>query len=411
MDPARPGPAGPAYPGPPSGSVPATPGSAAAAWQSAQAWHAYARTQAGPAQQHALAASAHWFAVHRTLAAQESARAGWAAHPTPPAVAPTGLAPAPGPSSAAGPAWGTAGHHGPPAPAAPPGYPAPGAPQPPRRRGPALVGTFVAIVGVLVLIGMVLGVVRSAQQGLAEVFDNPAPTVPAIDGWVAPEPVPEPATDQVPATGDVDPAPGDLTADGTDLPPGAGMEERWKQGEYALPVPDDLLTASPGTPFAPGQPDPTRWLVDLNAANEGLRVVFTDDSTYNCGMDWIVERDMRESGVAGCYDPDYPTTLFMYWGPEASAAAKEFVLAHELSHLMQWWHRFDVVQSAGDAGLRDDEDWKTVVESDATCRVLSWGGYSQEVADSSSSPCTAPDWSEDWLAEQAAARGVTITDY
>ncbi|MBD7979933.1 hypothetical protein [Oerskovia merdavium] len=380
MDPARPGPAGPAYQGPPSGSAHA-PGSAAAAWQSAQAWHAYALTQVGRAQQHALAASAHWFAVHRTLAAQEAARAG--------------------------------GHRWPPAPAGPTGYPAPAAPQPPRRRRSALVGTFVALVGVLVVVGLAAGVIRSAQQGLAGAFDNPAPTVPAIDGWVAPEPDPE--TTPVPGTGSddvvADPAPGDLAAGGSDLSADAGMEERWKQGDYALPVPDSLLTAAPGTAFAPGQPDPTRWLVDLNPANEGLRVVFTDDGAYNCGMEWIVERDMRETGVAGCYDPDYPTTLFMYWGPEASAAAKEFVLAHELSHLMQWWHRFDVVQSAGEAGLRDDEDWKDVVESDATCRVLSWGGYSQEVADSSSSPCTAPDWSEDWLAEQAAARGVTITDH
>ena len=87
------------------------------------------------------------------------------------------------------------------------------------------------------------------------------------------------------------------------------------------------------------------------------------------------------------------------------------MLAHELSHMLQWWHEFDLLQSAVDSGLAEDEEWQHAVETDATCRVLSWGGYSETAADRTSSPCDTDDWSPAWLAERAAALGVVVRDY
>ncbi|MEK8225617.1 hypothetical protein NKG05_05080 [Oerskovia sp. M15] len=353
---------GPGPQGEPSGTARPPAADAASAWRSAREWQEYARTQVGPTQQHALAAAAHWYGVHLALASQEAAAQGTGAHGAEPASA---------------------------------GRPWHGAQAPTRRRRPGValaVGLSLVLVGTIV-VGLVVGVTKLVEQERAGAFAA-GPTVPTIDDWIVPAPTPDAAGPDAAGPG---------TGPGTPL--ATGMEEGWKRGDYAVAVPPSLLEGEAGTPFLAGNPDATGWLADLNPANEGLLVVFTDDETYNCGMQWILERDMVESGVAGCYNPDYPTTLFMYWGPEASPESKEFVLAHELSHLMQWWHHFDVVQSAAEAALSYDEAWTEVVEADATCRVLSWGGYSQEAADSSSSPCTATEWSEGWLASQAEQRG------
>ena len=38
--------------------------------------------------------------------------------------------------------------------------------------------------------------------------------------------------------------------------------------------------------------------------------------------------------------------LFVWWGEDSDPATKQVLLAHELSHLLQWWHEFDLLQSA-----------------------------------------------------------------
>lgn len=195
-------------------------------------------------------------------------------------------------------------------------------------------------------------------------------------------------------------------------PSASGTEARWRAGDHAEPLPDPVPGGTSSAPaFLPAHPDPTEWLLALNPANEGVDVVFTDDPAYNCGMVHVEEHDAYEDGVAGCFHPSYPRTLFVWWADGADPATKEFLLAHELSHMIQWWHDFDVVQSAVDSGFAEDDEWQRAVETDASCRVLSWGGYSREAADRSSSPCGTDEWSEGWLAERAAERGVVLRDY
>jgi hypothetical protein len=195
-------------------------------------------------------------------------------------------------------------------------------------------------------------------------------------------------------------------------PSASGTEARWRAGDYAQQLPDPVPGGTSSVPaFLTAHPDPTAWVLALNPANEGVDVVFTDDPAYNCGMVHVEEHSAYEDGVAGCFHPSYPRTLFVWWADGADPATKEFLLAHELSHMIQWWHDFDVVQSAVDSGFADDDEWQRAVETDASCRVLSWGGYSRDAADRSSSPCDTDEWSEGWLAERAVERGVVLRDY
>jgi hypothetical protein len=194
-------------------------------------------------------------------------------------------------------------------------------------------------------------------------------------------------------------------------PSSAGMEARWRAGDFAETLPEPVPGATQTTPFLPDHPDPTDWVVALNPENAGIRVVFTDDPSLNCGMAHVEEHDAYEGGYAGCFQPAHPKLLFVWWDEDADPAAKQILLAHELSHMIQWWHEFDLLQSAFDSGLSEDEDWERALETDATCRVLSWGGYSEAAADRTSSPCDTDDWSPTWLADRAADLGVVLRDY
>lgn len=41
--------------------------------------------------------------------------------------------------------------------------------------------------------------------------------------------------------------------------------------------------------------------------------------------------------------------------------------------------------------------------------MLFWGGYDENAAEGSTALCPATDWSEDWLGDQAADFGITVT--
>ncbi|MFB8230572.1 hypothetical protein [Cellulosimicrobium sp. NPDC055967] len=358
----------------------------------AHAWaHAAASAPPGPERARAEQAAAYWTAQHRALLAAVPAYGSVAA---PVGAPPYGTA---GPTTA--PPYGQA--HGAPAlsggPAAPPAYGAPAATVPAygastvswevprRRRGRA--GRVVMFVLVLVV-----SVVAYLVNSLGGARDDGAVLPTEQEGAVPPPTVWEDASP-------------DATASAT------GVEAAWKAGEYAEPLPDPVPGATQTTPFLPDHPDPTAWLLALNPANEGVQVVFTDDPALNCGMAHVAEHDAYATGSAGCFQPAHPTVLFVWWGEDSDPATKQVLLAHELSHMLQWWHEFDLLQSAVDSGFAEDEEWTHALETDATCRVLSWGGYSEAAADRTSSPCDTDDWSPTWLADRAADLGVVLRDY
>ncbi|WP_353707818.1 hypothetical protein ABRQ22_19010 [Cellulosimicrobium sp. ES-005] len=357
----------------------------------AHAWaHAAASAPPGPERARAEHTAAYWAAQHRALLAAVPAY-GSAAVPVgapPSGTAGATTAPPYGHASAAALSGAPAVQPASGAPAAT--VPAYGASTiswevPRRRRGRAArVVTFVLVLAVSVVAYLV--------SSLGGARDDGAVLPTEQEGAVPPPTVWE------------DPSP-DVAASAT------GVEAAWKAGEYAEPLPDPVPGATQTTPFLPEHPDPTAWLLALNPANEGVQVVFTDDPTLNCGMAHVAEHDAYATGSAGCFQPSHPTVLFVWWGEDSDPATKQVLLAHELSHMLQWWHEFDLMQSAVDSGFAEDEEWTHALETDATCRVLSWGGYSEAAADRTSSPCDTEDWSPAWLADRAADLGVVLRDY
>lgn len=189
------------------------------------------------------------------------------------------------------------------------------------------------------------------------------------------------------------------------LPPAAtasGTEDAWRAGTTTSSVPDGVDQAQPSE-FMAGYPTPESWLQQVPTAST-VNIVMTPDTGYNCG--W-----KPENVSGGCYNPKYGKTLFLWWQADAEPEYKEFVLAHELSHYYQWEYEFDLMQSASSQGFNSSEAWILAVETDATCRVLSWGGYDEAIADRSSSPCSIDNWQEQWLNEQALALGIVVENY
>lgn len=178
-------------------------------------------------------------------------------------------------------------------------------------------------------------------------------------------------------------------------------EEDWRSGATDIRLPDDVGEGAPSK-FLKKYPDAYDF-VNRESLSD-IRIVYTDDSIYNCG--W-----KSDNAYGGCYNPDYKDVIFLWWNDYASEADKAFLAAHELSHYLQWKNKFDLMYSAFSDPLVDYDVWYNTVETDATCRVLSWGGYDKRVANYSSSPCEINDWHDTWLEDQAADLGVVVEDW
>ncbi|WP_146197033.1 hypothetical protein [Serinibacter arcticus] len=132
----------------------------------------------------------------------------------------------------------------------------------------------------------------------------------------------------------------------------------------------------------------------------------TDDPTLNCGFG----APGAETFVyVGCYQARYKDIVFVWWNDGSTEAQRKFLVAHEFSHWRQWNDHFAVMNAASRQGFfTDSQAWRDAVESDASCRVLSWGGYSADVVSSSSTPCTTDGWYEGWLVDAGVALGVQL---
>lgn len=378
------------------------------AWRTAEAWRRRAETTQGAERDRALVAHAQWSEHSRRLAAVQNApvpaaygAAPWhprpvqgplTATPTAPSTRPTAVAPValvqapvPGVFPAAGhvpvpqragaptgPVW--PGYGGWP----PPGdgrqqYPGPGyAPPPPRRFGNGAI-VVIVVASIVAIVGIPVSVVMALRSFLTN--DSSSGNVALVD----------------------------MSANGTTT--GSGLEAEWRAGDGLDPLPE--IPPSPAVPFLDDYADPTDWLVSAGVVD--VEVIVTDDPEFNCGY---ADVDSEVVGAfGGCFTPRYPRTLFVYWESDTVPAQRQFLVAHEYSHLIQWWDKFDLMYSGAEDPDIDEDAWTAAVESDASCRVLSWGGYAEWVADGSSAPCTATDWDEDWLRGEAVRLGVEIQDY
>lgn len=280
-----------------------------------------------------------------------------------------------------------------------PAYPSPNAAA--GRSGGIGLGIGLAVAAAVVIPFLI--VVAVVASGIAGGFETdaraePVPSISSAPTAAAPAPAP--------------PAPVETEAPAATPEQLAELERLqrqldWREGRGWTPVPEPVPGAvSPGR-FMTDYATPEDWLSERGI--DGIRIVVTDDPALNCGFAYP---DSAEFDIAGCYWHDYGKTIFLSWDAAGypNDAMRELVLAHEYSHFLQSWSHYDVVTSAYDQGFGSDPEWTSVVESDATCRVLSWGGYSEEAAERSASPCRASDWDEGWLERQAIALGVVLPD-
>ena len=228
------------------------------------------------------------------------------------------------------------------------------------------------------------------------------PVVPQADDPVPPpwmsQPTPAPADTAAPEAVVPEIDPPATSEAGT-------YETSWKAGEgWETPPPSVKISR-----FNADFKDPADWLASIDRLPPGMKVVVTDDETYNCGWTLVYQPDNQ---VGGCYRSEFGTTLFLYWGDNADDDMKELVLLHELSHFAQQWDHFDAVTSANQSTVSSSEITK-VTETDATCRVYFEWGYDRyrDLDDATSAPCGNADWDPTWLERKLTAKGVSITDW
>ncbi|TGO04490.1 M78 family metallopeptidase domain-containing protein [Serinibacter arcticus] len=239
-----------------------------------------------------------------------------------------------------------------------------------------------AIVAVLAVVAILVAglAVRLATDPLADpTAASASPTAPAVP--MAPAPAPELTT----------PTP-------TPTPDPPTPQESFHNGEREQPLPDPVPLSTALPPFTDQYPDPTDWLASTGVT--GITVIPTDDPTLNCGL--------TDGNItyAGCYQDQHRMVVFVWWNADSSEAERTFLVAHEFSHWVQWDRYFDVIYAAAQQGFNGTPDWRGLLESDASCRVLSWGGYDESVVASSSTPCTTEGWYEGWFLDRARAIGV-----
>jgi len=197
------------------------------------------------------------------------------------------------------------------------------------------------------------------------------------------------------------------TSDHTSGSTHASLEEDWKSGEYWKEAPASMEQPDA---FTDEIPDVNVWLQQLEGVDPEVRVVVTSDPEYNCGA----EGGVSEGGFGGCYSRSYGKVLFLWWGTEATDNEKRFMALHEYSHYLQNWNYFDAVQTAVVEDVASSDEFVTMMEADATCRVYDGWGYSEYryIDRTISAPCGDTQWYDGWFEDQITNTfGLVIQDY
>ena len=265
--------------------------------------------------------------------------------------------------------------------------------------------------------GLVLGIVAGALVAVFVVGAALVQTVTSIAGIYNDEPVtistPYPSTEPGPVDTEPDPIPEPdlpIEEEPEPVPDPVSVDagERFRLGEFATDLPK-VDRKAVYTGFTNKQKNATKWLYAGSNLPEGIEVVFTADPKFNCALAAGIVSKKDKGAVAGCYNPTYYKTIFMWWGTDADEYLKQFILLHELSHFYQWWDYYDTMTSGYEAGIFDSaHNQQVIIESDATCRVVKQWKW-EEVP--TASPCKAKKWNADWLTKVVKSKGVKIIDW
>lgn len=128
-------------------------------------------------------------------------------------------------------------------------------------------------------------------------------------------------------------------------------------------------------------------------APSNLKVVFSENPEVNCGYEKMNNEyagAQKENWVAGCFNSEYPDTLFVYWGKNTDFIYRKFTLLHEYGHYTQY------AEAPKSYFQLNEGDTDNPVELDADCRAVSFGAQPTDQLS-----CTIPDWTMDWLKQQS----------
>lgn len=176
--------------------------------------------------------------------------------------------------------------------------------------------------------------------------------------------------------------------------------DQWRASIAAAPA----GVANPGGDVMPGD-DPTgRTLLDLIGATN-VTIAF-DAGGNNCGYSSIESDPPYSLAIGGCYNSAYRNTLFMAWDPGTEDSVWP-IFVHEAMHWYQADRHYELYFAIENAGA-DQAAWSNLLEVDASCRAVFQFGIPIEDLEDTSAPCTALDWTDDWLVRQAAALGAMV---
>jgi hypothetical protein len=267
-------------------------------------------------------------------------------------------------------------------------------PQPPRRRGG--LATALAVISTLALAG---GVALAVMM------------LPSVIEALVPRDDPRVIGAQTEIIADVLEANAELQTQLSDA--STTFQERlttWQSIESAAaswrgsPESPPAGASNPGGDAMPGD-DPTgRALLDSIGATN-VSVAF-DSSGNNCGYSSVQSDPPYWLAVGGCYNTGYRNTLFMAWDPGTEDSVWP-IFVHEAMHWYQYEHHYELSLAITDAGA-DETAWSNALEVDASCRAVFQIGIPIEQFEDTSSPCTALDWHDAWLRDQAAALGAAV---
>ncbi|GMA30880.1 hypothetical protein [Litorihabitans aurantiacus] len=248
------------------------------------------------------------------------------------------------------------------------------------------------VVAALAVVAVLIGTFLVRAVGTDAADPTEPPTGPTSPPTAAPTTDPPPATTEPPST---------PTTTEPPPPPPPTAEEVFRSGGWEQPLPDPVPLGAPIPAFDDEYRNPQDWLAKDGVT--GITVIPTDDPSLNCGLN---HPDAGTWTVAGCYSTSHRDVIFVWWNSDSVRSERAFLVAHEYSHWIQWNNHFDVMHAASQQGFNENPAWYEATESDASCRLLSWGGYDEAIVANSSSPCTTDGWYEGWLEDAGRSLGI-----
>lgn len=179
---------------------------------------------------------------------------------------------------------------------------------------------------------------------------------------------------------------------------------QWANEHYATTTAPTPQVANPGGDAMPGDDPYGRAFLDSIGATD-VTVLF-DAGPENCG--YAGDREYGYVYSGGCFNSQYPNTLFMAWDPGAEDSVWP-IFVHEAMHWFQDTTYLQDEYLADFAGI-DPASYNERWEADASCRAVYVYGIPLDDYVDTSSPCTIDGWYEGFIADHLTSLGAHLAE-